>query len=146
MGARGPVPKRSTERIRRNADAKAAKVTMAGRVTRPHAPRSWHPRARAWFRSLGDSGQAQFYEPSDWQLAAVLAELLSKYLASSRPSAELLKAWLAGIDKLGATEGSRRRMRIEIDRRPSLSAVDELPADEADDQVDAQFRRLTGGG
>ena len=33
-----------------------------------------------WFRALKQSGQARFYEPSDWQTARLLAEVMSQEL------------------------------------------------------------------
>lgn len=67
------------------------------------------------------SGQSQFFEPSDWQLARVVALYMSNVLA--RPSASGLKAVLVGADALLTTESARRRVRIEIERRVRSSAA-----------------------
>jgi hypothetical protein len=76
----------------------------------------WHPLARDWYRSLSESGQSQFYEPSDWATARVLAEMLSKALKAGKVSAALVERWQAGATELLTTEGARRRMRLELER------------------------------
>lgn len=118
MTAHGPVPKRSDQRRRVNkpeggpiTSAPAARVVVA-----VMADESWHPIAADWFRSLGQSGQSAFYEPSDWQTARVWAELLSRQLASGRPSSQMIAAWAAGATELLTTEGARRRGRLELER------------------------------
>src|SRR6478609_9459090 len=81
VGARGPVPKRSEERRRRNKPkSKPAKPKVAGKVKPPKPDTSWHLVAKRWFESLAKSGQSEFYEPSDWAMAAVLAESMSRDL------------------------------------------------------------------
>lgn len=82
----------------------------------PEADPDWHPIARDWFSSLGESGQAQFYEPSDWATARVWAELLSRQLESGRPSAQMIQSWSGGATELLTTEGARRRARMELDK------------------------------
>ena len=41
---------------------------------------SWHPLANAWYAFLASSGQSAFYEPSDWGLAVLVAESMSRDL------------------------------------------------------------------
>jgi hypothetical protein len=76
----------------------------------------WHELARDWYRSLADSGQSIYYQSSDWQTARIWAELLSKQLFSSRPSAQMIQAWQSAAADLLTTEGARRRVRVEIER------------------------------
>lgn len=117
MGERGPVPKRSSERRRRNKQSKPQKVApVKAKVRRPPASKHWHPIARSWYASLGDSGQAQFYEPSDWQAARYVAEMMSRHLAGSKPSAQLFAVLWSAMTDLLTTEGARRRVRLEIER------------------------------
>ncbi|MCU1500572.1 MAG: hypothetical protein JWM47_4525 [Acidimicrobiales bacterium] len=136
MGQRGPVPKRSTERRRRNKESETqtvkppapaagkSKTTADGQVKRPAAARHWHPIAKAWYTSLAESGQSQFYEPSDWQAARYVAEVMSKQL-KAKPSAQLFAAIWSAMTDLLTTEAARRRVRMEIERPP---AGDETPA------------------
>jgi len=126
MGTRGPVPKRSTAQAGHRTSAEQPdRPQVPGEIHRPSAAGHWHRQARAWYRSLGQSGQSRYYEPSDWQQARVLAEMLSQLLLSPKPSSEMFKAWLAGAEQLGSTEGARRRMRIEVQRVPDEPATED---------------------
>lgn len=105
-------------------------------MAKPKPDQKWHPVARRWFNSLALSGQAQFYEPSDWGAAYLLAETMSRELMpqpvttghGEHAETELLPlpvksasiaAWLKGMTALLATEGDRRHAAIELQRRPS---------------------------
>ena len=137
----GPVSKRSDQRRRRN---KPSGIEVTKAVSRPveDAPApdpAWHPIAVEWFESLGDSGQAQFYERSDWAQARVWAELLSRQLESERPSAQMIASWQAGATELLTTEGARRRARMELDKAP---VVDEAAASKVA-RMDA-YRKAAG--
>ncbi len=118
MGERGPVPKRSSERRRRNKDSVVETVELKGLgpVPVPESDPAWHPRAREWYESLADSGQSKYFEPSDWQAARVLADALTKCLRMKRFSAVLFASVWAGMADLLTTEASRRRVRMEIER------------------------------
>lgn len=118
MGARGPVPKRSSERRRRNKASTVETVAVPTPIKKepPKANSKWHPVAKDWFNSLSDSGQSQFYEPSDWQVARFWGEVMSRALRSPRLSAQLVSAIGAGMTDLLTTEASRRRVRMEIER------------------------------
>ena len=122
MGTRGPVPKRIEERLGHmsSADKEAVeRVPLTGAVVAPPVDDAWHPIALRWYESLADSGQAQFYEPSDWATAAYLAEAMSRNLhAGQRFSAQLFAAVMSGMSNLLVTEGDRRRVRLELERLP----------------------------
>jgi hypothetical protein len=117
-GSGGPVPKRSTQRRRTNKpDVPIVTAAVGGVATAaPEADGSWHSLACDWFNSLAKSGQAQFFEPSDWAQAKVWAHLLSVELFKDKPSAMMIAAWASGAGELLTTEGARRRMRIELER------------------------------
>jgi len=120
MGVRGPVPKRDSERRRQNkAEVPTDTVKTAGRVRIPAASKGWHAIAREWYLSLKDSGQSKFYEPSDWMTAKYAADLMSKLLSYERPSAQLVASLNSLLASLLATEGDRRRVRMEIERIPA---------------------------
>lgn len=77
---RGPIPNRSEERRRRNKPEEGGEVTRvagAEHVPVPEPDDDWHPIAYDWFTSLAESAQAQFYEPSDWEVAYLLADQIS---------------------------------------------------------------------
>lgn len=128
MGARGPVGKRSDARVRRNTTddngLETKKAPAAAKVKIPAEDRAWHPAVKAWWRSLKESGQSRFFEPSDWQAARLTARFGSrvfKHLDSAdvddlkrlRPS--VAQFWTMAAD-LGTTEAARRRVRIELIR------------------------------
>ena len=118
----GPVPKRSTERRRRNKESQVT-VTEIPRSEDTEGPEGpppvdsdWHEGARRVYESLAKSGQSKFYEPSDHAFAWVVCDLLSAALFADKPNANLIAACFSGLDRLLVTEGDRRRARMEFDR------------------------------
>lgn len=118
MGERGAVPKRSDERRRRNKpETPITTAPSAPNVTAPDPAEDWHPIARYWFESLGESGQAIYYQPSDWATAYYVAEAMSRNLyQGGKFSSMLFTGVMSAMTELLTTEGSRRRVRLEIDR------------------------------
>jgi hypothetical protein len=144
MGTRGPIPERSEARRRRNKEdgpklAKAASGPPVGVPDLPEPDPLWHPIATDWYLSLQQSGQAAFYEPSDWAMARYAAELMSRGLSSDRPpNGQYVSALDSVMARLLTTEGDRRRARIELERKPAgpqLASVKPLDA----------YRDLAGG-
>ncbi|MER5584109.1 hypothetical protein ABT090_21055 [Streptomyces asoensis] len=144
MGARGPVGKRSEERRRRNKPegpelVQAPSGPPADVPDLPEPDSDWHDIAKDWYLSLQDSGQAAFYQASDWATARYAAELMSRLLKSDRaPNGQLVAALNSVMGSLLTTEGDRRRARIELERKPAgpqLAAVKPLDA----------YRDLAGG-
>lgn len=144
MGAHGPIPKRSEERRRRNKDDGPGLVQAPSGAPDsipdlPEPDPKWHAIAVDWYLSLRESGQAAFYEPSDWAMARYAAELMSRGLASDRPpNGQYVAALNSVMASLLTTEGDRRRARIELERKPvgpQLAAVKPLDA----------YRDLAGG-
>lgn len=80
VATRGPVPKRSEDRIRRNKPdgLGVTKGTMRP-VTIPRPDPKWHPIAKRLYKSMSTSGQADFMQNSDWALAYSLCDDLSRY-------------------------------------------------------------------
>ncbi len=118
-----PVPKRSDQRRRRNQpDVEIDSAPSGVVVESPDPDPMWHEMARDWYVSLGQSGQAAFYQPSDWQVARVWAEVLSRQLLSDRISAVMVQAWASSASELLTTEGARRRARLELERAEPVDA------------------------
>lgn len=131
MGARGPVPKRDSQRRRANKESKAEQApALTGKVDAPKPARGWHAAAKRWYLSLEESGQAQFFEPSDWQAAQLVAGELSVYLRSKKRSAMMFTHLWSAMTDLLTTEGARRRLKIEIER-PAEDEEDSEAADVA---------------
>lgn len=126
----GPVPKRSDERIRANKpEVDIDKLEVYGDVVVPplNMPFDPHPMVVDFYDSLIISGQARYFEPSDWEFARVACFILQNLLTNPRPSPEMYKAWQSAMSNLLVTEGDRRRLRIEITR----AAVNEKVEDES---------------
>lgn len=114
----GPPPKRSSQRRRRNKPAKPVETASGAAVVSQPKPNSkWHPVAKRWFSSLGESGQSKFYEPSDWATAYVTAESMSREFRSDGPvSAAWLASFLKSCSSLLVSEADRRRVSLELER------------------------------
>lgn len=146
-GAGGRVPKRSNQRHGHRTQAEKDLIDKgvgAAEVPVPEPNPKWHPIAKRWFQSLGQSGQRDWYEPSDWATAELIAESLSRDLkpqvvgvnekvevdpktGQSLTTAEpvmatiplkgaSLAAYLKAFSVLLVTEGDRRRARLELER------------------------------
>lgn len=127
MGAHGPIPKRAEDRRRRN-KVDTDTVKMVGAVPVPPAHDDWHPIALHWYESLAKSGQAKYYEPSDWAAANLVAHQVSAMLFAGRPSPTMFAAVWTAMGDLLTTEGERRRARMEVAREtgtpaPKLASV-----------------------
>jgi hypothetical protein len=110
-------------------------------VKKPAPAKGWHPIAKRWFNSLADSGQSEFYEPSDWAMAYVVAESISRDLKpqvvavpekTGEPVFETvpmkgasLSAYLKAMTALMVSEGDRRRAGLELTRPDPSGGSDE---------------------
>lgn len=136
----GPIPKRSDQRRRMNKpEGGISSAPSAAVVAVPEPSPMWHATARAWYESLGQSGQTVYYQPSDWMVAYVWAEVLSQQLVADRMSAVMIQAWSSSASELLTTEGSRRRARLELERVGVQVDPDDAAADEALNVYHAQF-------
>lgn len=125
MGSRGPVPKRSDQRVRRNKDEVATeKVTALGTVAVPELGiENPHPLIADFYSSLRESAQAKYYEPSDWSYARFILHHANTLVTSSRPSAQMFAAVTSALSDLLVAEGHRRRVRLEIEREQAAGQV-----------------------
>jgi hypothetical protein len=102
----------------KNSITKAASGAPIDLPDLPDADPLWHPIATDWYLSLRESGQAAFYQPSDWAVARYAADLMSKVLLSERgPNGQLVAALNSVMSSLLTTEGDRRRARMELERK-----------------------------
>lgn len=119
----GPPPKKDSERTRRAEPASgAARHGELRPVKIPPVDRNWHKRAQELYKSLKTSGQADYYQDSDWAYARILCDYLTRWYerggAMDGANIETM------MSKLGMTEGARRQtLRVELD----------LPEDERPD-------------
>lgn len=117
MGSRGPAPKRSTERRRRNKDGRVDVVPVGGVVVQPVLEGDHSEVAVRFWHRLGESGQAQFFEPSDWALAELAVLAIDSFVA--KPSAMMLSSINQMLSSLLVSEADRRRARMELEREES---------------------------
>src|SRR5699024_627709 len=139
---RGPIPKRSDQRRRRNKpESDVDRAPSGGEVRGPALGFTVHVLAAGWYDSLRRSGQSVYFEPSDWAQARILAESLSRVLDSGKaPNGQFLASWFSAAGELLTTEGARRRMRLELQRDTS-GDEDE---DAAVSMLDEYRKRVSG--
>lgn len=146
-GERGPVGKRVDQRLGHQSKAARQAVTRAPGaevVEVPEGDPDWHPIAARWYAALGQSGQSQFYESSDWLTAYAVAESMSREfhpqpmvigkgadahleMVLLPPKAASLTAWLKAGSGLLVLEGDRRRVALELTRpEPEVEGVSHL--------------------
>lgn len=154
----GPVPKRSDERIRRNADyPEATKAPLEGDFVAPFAEdENWHPIAKQLWQSAQKSGQSRFYAETDWMMLYIMCDGLTtslrpqfvgtakRYNREAGVTEEVpltarvpmngatIAAWKNWASGLMLTEADRRRLHVELQ---PLSIP--LPSDGPEDPGDA---------
>lgn len=123
MGQRGPVNYRTEELSRerdanRSGDRPDLKRGTLRPVRIPEMDSEWHPTAKRLYLALTESGQADFFQNSDWAYAWSLCEDIStlKFMQAKtgKPHAESLKALYGAMGNLMFTEADRRRLRVEL--------------------------------
>ena len=77
---------------------------------------------RLW-KSAAESGQAQYYEPSDWATLEFALHFADQLLKSKRPSPAMLQQVNTLFGNALLQEGERRRVRLEIERNKSAAEV-----------------------
>lgn len=81
---------------------------------RREAAEHWAETARSTYEAFSVSGQARFYQPSDWALLWLMCDELDQYQSAAKRNGQILAAILSGFSSLLATEGDRRRLQIEL--------------------------------
>ncbi len=147
MGTKGPIPKRSEERRRRNTTDSEGAPNEAEQVEVDEAPvrplamnENWHDDAKEFYQACIDSVQSRFYEPSDWAALKMACETQSRMLddqavnigTKEDPEIVMQPVPIKGADlsalakvwsSLMVTEGDRRRLRLEIQRKADQPAA-----------------------
>lgn len=129
MGTRGPIPKRSDQRVRRNKTGEdgleVTKVEFGGAVTAPKLDLGYtpHPLVQDFWDSIPLSGQARTMEPSDWQYMRIALYVLDDMLTNKNISAMKLAEVNKMFSALLVAEGDRRRVKLEIERQEAEATV-----------------------
>ena len=114
----GPMPRREADLARpRERKGKDMVPVTKGELRSVRIPRvdpDWHPISKMLYESMKKSGQADFYQQSDWAFAYSICEDLSLYKNSSKRSGQMLQSIYSAMERLLITEGDRRRVRIEL--------------------------------
>jgi hypothetical protein len=119
---------------------------------RPDPADGWHPLARDLWDAYSRSGQALFWQPTDWSMAGMLCETITRALqpqiigyeeTSDGETSSKTPIWgpapvkgsdLAAILKaaaaLGLLEGDRRRMGLELTSRYAIEEPKPAPTPE----------------
>lgn len=100
----------------------------------PAPDRGWCPIAVAWYVAHRDE-DSRFRSATDAASLFMWATVIDRAFRSPRLSGQLLAVIRQAEAAHGSTEGDRRRLRIELDRRP---------VSESDDQI-SRWRALRGG-
>jgi hypothetical protein len=121
----GPVPKRSEDRIRYDGNV-IDKVHAFGVVKKPDLGLGEfvHPIIVDFWDSVGESAQSRYYEASDWQYLRTCLHFLNQLLNSNKPSAQMLTVVNQMLTDLLVSEGSRRRVRMEIERNTAKEGAE----------------------
>lgn len=139
-GAGGPPPKRESQRRRANKPEVPVEIAVDGDPLVADPDPDWHPIARMMWDGLRSSGQSVFYASSDWATAFALCESMSREFAAQPvvtgpsddkqvewvkfpPKAAALASWSKMLAGLMATEGDRRRLRLELVRQGAEEAT-----------------------
>ena len=129
MGARGPVPKRSSEKAPTSKQVEVTTIEKNGRVEQPllgfDDP---HPIIRDMWFAMADSAQSEWYEPSDWEYARFTLHFADQLLKTSRPSAQMFQGITSALSDLLISEGARRRLRMEIERDQAKTDIIDISA------------------
>lgn len=123
MGQHGPVGKRDEERRRRNKPDVATK-TGGGPVGSPELGGEHSELAVVFWVSLGESGQSEWFQPSDWAAARLVVVAIDSFV--KRPSAVMLATIQSMMGSLLVTEGDRRRLRVELEQVEPAAPVSVL--------------------
>ena len=139
MAGRGPSPKPSDERSRRNADpAPESYVESDGELhgtELPEMDEGWPDATRKWWETWRRSAQAQAFTETDWSFLLDTALLHAEFWRGKSALAPELRLRVA---KFGATMEDRARLRIGIGKPPVASGT--APAKSADSAAQAPRR------
>jgi hypothetical protein len=140
----GPVPDREGNLARprsRKGKEYATEVTRGVALpTEPPDPDpEWHPIALMLWEGALSSGQASFYQNSDYAMLYSLCDDISYIKKRGQRSAQMLATVYSAMTSLLITEGDRRRVRVELD--PPVAPI-ATEGEEALEEYRAQLLQL----
>lgn len=118
MGVTGPIPNRSTDLSRERDANRGDRPPITKGISRPsapyRAPDEWHDIAKKLYNGVVASGQADFYQQSDWALLYFVCDEVDRYQKAGKRSSMMFAAIMSALSTLMVAEGDRRRVRIEL--------------------------------
>lgn len=115
----GPIPKRDSERTRRNKTNEAGLATKRGLARGvsewPEPSAGWVGPVVRMYESYKTSGMSEFFEDTDVNMVWIACEGLQAWYDGGCKSANQFQFVTNLLGSLGASEAERRRMRIELD-------------------------------
>lgn len=135
----GPVGKRSDQKHgHRTASELAVDKVPAGSELVWYEPNpDWDDTAARLYASVQVSGQVWFYEQSDVAVLYYLCEEMTRSRNSDKFSGQAFQAIMSSMGDLLVTEGSRRRVKIELQRETGSSGPSDV--DDAIRELSEQF-------
>ena len=101
-------------------------------ATIPEATATWCTASTMVWQAMLESGGAAYFESSDYAVLHLTCDQIDHlYQQGGRRSPEYLRVILQTLGSLLATEGDRRRLRVELQKSPDddhefLAGLDEL--------------------
>ena len=93
-----------------------AKTPAGQKITIPRMNGQWHPVAKMLWKAVKESGQTKFYQSSDWAMLYSLCDDISYAKQQKKRPAQLIQTIYSELGNLLVSEGSRRRVQIELYR------------------------------
>lgn len=111
------------ERKRKERGSTVTKGTSTP-ATMPNPDSGWCPTARLIWDSMTESGGAAYYESSDYAVLYMVCDQIDHlYQQGGRRSPEYLRVIMQTLGTLLATEGDRRKLRIELEKADDRNAT-----------------------
>lgn len=120
------IPKRSDERTRTNktgSDGIALKKGVALDYSWTEPSWDWEEPVRRYYLSFQESGMQAYFQQTDVEQLWLACQFLNQVYTSGRPSAMILSEAMKMMQGLGATEGERRQLKIELEKE-AIESVD----------------------
>lgn len=131
----GPVPKKASQRRRRNTPAsqgEAADVTVSGATDQPELGFDAHPMVTDMWLALAVSVEGQFFSHADWQRARFELWFVNNVMQSGRVGAQAWQAIQAGLSALLISPADKRRVGIEL-KKVTVDPDEEAAVAQLDD-------------
>lgn len=114
----GPIGKRSDQKHGHRDHNAGVLKAPAGPVVDPGPPDDcWANIAKSTWEAFKISGQSRFFEATDWEYLRYICECMSRNLhQGGKMSAVMMANVQSGLGDLLATEGNRRRVKMELQR------------------------------